>query len=187
MTARSGRRSHLPFAGRPGMAERTLTVGSMSKSHAMTGSRLGWVAGPAEVIADMIQLATHTTYGVAGFIQEAALFALDLGAGCRTGRGGPLPQAPRCADGPAGATAGAARGAARRRDVCDGGCARHGDDRRRVRRGASGPGPCRRHARRKLRRGGGRSCACRTDPARRGVRDRIDRLFAFAAERAQAA
>jgi arginine:pyruvate transaminase len=53
----------------------------MSKSHAMTGSRLGWVAGPAEVIADMIQLATHTTYGVAGFIQEAALFALDLGPG----------------------------------------------------------------------------------------------------------
>jgi arginine:pyruvate transaminase len=71
---------HLPFAARPGMAARTLTVGSMSKSHAMTGSRLGWVAGPADAIADMIQLATHTTYGVPGFIQEAALFALDLGA-----------------------------------------------------------------------------------------------------------
>jgi arginine:pyruvate transaminase len=61
------------------MAARSLTVGSMSKSHAMTGSRLGWVAGPAEVIADLIQLATHTTYGVAGFIQEAALFALEPG------------------------------------------------------------------------------------------------------------
>jgi len=73
----SGR--HLPFAGRAGMAERTLTVGSMSKSHAMTGSRLGWVAGPAGMIEDMIQLATHTTYGVAGFIQEAALYALELG------------------------------------------------------------------------------------------------------------
>lgn len=71
---------HLPFAGRPGMSGRTLTVGSMSKSHAMTGSRLGWVAGPAEVVADLIQLATHTTYGVAGFIQEAALFALERGA-----------------------------------------------------------------------------------------------------------
>jgi len=31
------------------------------------------------VIEDMIQLATHTTYGVAGFIQEAALYALELG------------------------------------------------------------------------------------------------------------
>jgi arginine:pyruvate transaminase len=70
---------HLPFAGRPGMAARTLTVGSMSKSHAMTGSRLGWVTGPAEVIARLVDLATHTTYGVAGFIQEAALYALDLG------------------------------------------------------------------------------------------------------------
>jgi arginine:pyruvate transaminase len=64
----------------------------MSKSHAMTGSRLGWVAGPADVIAEMIQLATHTTYGVAGFIQEAALFALDLGPGGGAGRGGPVPR-----------------------------------------------------------------------------------------------
>ena len=30
----------------PGMAERTLVVGSLSKSHAMTGSRLGWIVGP---------------------------------------------------------------------------------------------------------------------------------------------
>jgi arginine:pyruvate transaminase len=74
----SGR--HLPFAGRPGMFGRTLTVGSLSKSHAMTGSRLGWVAGPAEAVADMIQLATHTTYGVPGFIQEAGLLALEAGA-----------------------------------------------------------------------------------------------------------
>jgi arginine:pyruvate transaminase len=72
---------HLPFAARAGMAERTLTVGSMSKSHAMTGSRIGWVAGPAETIADLVQLATHTTYGVPGYIQDAALFALDLGPG----------------------------------------------------------------------------------------------------------
>ena len=71
---------HIPFASRPGMAARTLTVGSMSKSHAMTGSRLGWVAGPSGVIEDMIQLATHTTYGVPGYIQEAALFALERGA-----------------------------------------------------------------------------------------------------------
>ena len=47
----------------PGMAERTLVVGSMSKSHAMTGSRCGWVVGPEEVISHLINLATHTTYG----------------------------------------------------------------------------------------------------------------------------
>jgi arginine:pyruvate transaminase len=70
---------HRPFAGQPGMAARTLTVGSMSKSHAMTGSRLGWVVGPAEVIERLITLATHTTYGVPGYIQEAGLFALRQG------------------------------------------------------------------------------------------------------------
>ena len=74
----SGR--HVPMAGLPGMAARTLTVGSLSKSHAMTGSRLGWVAGPEAMIARMITLATHTTYGVPGYIQEAGLFALRQGA-----------------------------------------------------------------------------------------------------------
>jgi len=62
-----------------GMKERTLVIGSMSKSHAMTGSRIGWVIGPEEIIHHMIQLATHTTYGVPGFIQEAALFAINQG------------------------------------------------------------------------------------------------------------
>jgi arginine:pyruvate transaminase len=63
----------------PGMADRTLVVGSMSKSHAMTGSRIGWICASAEVIGHLINLATHTTYGVAGFVQDAALFALQQG------------------------------------------------------------------------------------------------------------
>ncbi|MCH2076471.1 MAG: pyridoxal phosphate-dependent aminotransferase [Rhodobacteraceae bacterium] len=63
----------------PGMAERTLVIGSMSKSHAMTGSRVGWIVGPEEVISHLINLATHTTYGVPGYIQDAALFALNEG------------------------------------------------------------------------------------------------------------
>ena len=71
--------THLSPRALPGMAERTLVVGSMSKSHAMTGSRCGWLIGPAEAIADLITLATHTTYGVPGFIQDAAVFALDQG------------------------------------------------------------------------------------------------------------
>ena len=64
----------------PRMAERVLVVGSLSKSHAMTGSRIGWVVGPEEMIAHMTNLATHITYGVAGYIQEAGLYALSLGA-----------------------------------------------------------------------------------------------------------
>ncbi|MBK0400827.1 pyridoxal phosphate-dependent aminotransferase [Limibaculum sp. M0105] len=64
----------------PGMAGRTLVVNSLSKSHAMTGSRIGWVLGPEDAIARMGELATTTTYGVPGFIQDAAVFALTQGA-----------------------------------------------------------------------------------------------------------
>jgi arginine:pyruvate transaminase len=70
---------HLSPRALPGMAERTLVVGSMSKSHAMTGSRCGWVVGPQEVIAHLINLATHTTYGIPGFVQDASSFALTAG------------------------------------------------------------------------------------------------------------
>jgi arginine:pyruvate transaminase len=52
----------------------------MSKSHAMTGSRIGWIVGPEEAIARMADLATHTTYGVPGFVQDAAEFALAQGS-----------------------------------------------------------------------------------------------------------
>ena len=71
--------AHLSPRALPGMAERTLVIGSMSKSHAMTGSRIGWIVGPAAAIARLADLATHTTYGVPGFVQEAALFALAQG------------------------------------------------------------------------------------------------------------
>ncbi len=71
--------AHLSPRALPDMAERTLVIGSMSKSHAMTGSRIGWIVGPKDAIAHIANLATHTTYGVAGFVQDAALFALREG------------------------------------------------------------------------------------------------------------
>ena len=71
--------AHVSPRALPGMAERTLVVGSMSKSHAMTGSRVGWICAPEHVIGHLLNLATHTTYGVAGFIQDAAEFALGQG------------------------------------------------------------------------------------------------------------
>ena len=61
------------------MSERTLVVGSLSKSHAMTGSRLGWLIGPKEIISKAIDLATNMTYGVPGYIQHAGIFALRKG------------------------------------------------------------------------------------------------------------
>ena len=71
---------HISPRSLPGMAERTLVVGSMSKSHAMTGSRCGWIIGPEDAVAHLTNLATHTTYGVPGFIQDASRYALDLGS-----------------------------------------------------------------------------------------------------------
>ncbi len=73
--------AHVSPRALPGMAERTIVVGSLSKSHAMTGSRLGWVVGPPEVIAAVTVLATNTTYGIPGYIQDAGLFALAQGPG----------------------------------------------------------------------------------------------------------
>ncbi len=70
---------HLSPRALPGMADRTVVLGSLSKSHAMTGSRLGWMIAPEPVIAAAIDLATNTTYGTPGFIQDAALFALAQG------------------------------------------------------------------------------------------------------------
>lgn len=70
---------HISPRALPGMAERTLVIGSMSKSHAMTGSRCGWIIGPPEAIETLIDLSTSTTYGVAGFVQDAAAFALEQG------------------------------------------------------------------------------------------------------------
>ena len=82
--------AHISPRSLPGMAERTLVVGSMSKSHAMTGSRCGWLIGPAEAINHLITFATHTTYGVPGFIQDASVFALDQGAAFEDAVGAPF-------------------------------------------------------------------------------------------------
>ncbi|MDU8911052.1 pyridoxal phosphate-dependent aminotransferase [Aestuariicoccus sp. MJ-SS9] len=71
--------AHLSPRALPGMAERTLVIGSMSKSHAMTGSRIGWICGPVPAIDGLVDLATNTTYGVPGYIQDASLFALNQG------------------------------------------------------------------------------------------------------------
>jgi arginine:pyruvate transaminase len=70
---------HVSPRALPGMAGRTLVVGSLSKSHAMTGSRLGWIVGPEDAIRHLANLTTHTTYGVPGFIQDAGEFALAQG------------------------------------------------------------------------------------------------------------
>lgn len=69
-------RQHLSIAGLPGMKERTVTTGSLSKAQAMTGWRIGWIVGPEELIDHCHNLGIAMHYGVPSFIQHAALEAL---------------------------------------------------------------------------------------------------------------
>ncbi len=70
---------HISPRALEGMTDRTLVIGSMSKSHAMTGWRVGWVIGPEAAIASLADLFLTMTYGMAPFIQNAALVGLREG------------------------------------------------------------------------------------------------------------
>jgi aspartate aminotransferase/aminotransferase len=58
--------------------EKTLTFGGFSKGWAMTGWRLGYVAGPREILQQMITLQQYTFSSVNSFAQKAAIKALDF-------------------------------------------------------------------------------------------------------------
>lgn len=72
---------HFSPRGLPGMAERTLVINSMSKSHGMTGWRIGWLTGPQPLISLLINLNLVTTYGLTDFVSRAAIEALENGYG----------------------------------------------------------------------------------------------------------
>jgi len=57
--------------------ERTLTVNGLSKAFSMTGWRLGYTAGPMEIIKAMGRLQSHTTSNAVTFAQDAAIAALN--------------------------------------------------------------------------------------------------------------
>jgi aspartate/methionine/tyrosine aminotransferase len=59
-----------------GAKERTLLVNSLSKSYAMTGWRVGFLAAPKEVIDNALKAGQNSITCVAPFIQKAAAFAL---------------------------------------------------------------------------------------------------------------
>jgi len=60
-----------------GAKERTLVVNSLSKSYAMTGWRVGFLAAPARVIENALKASQNSITCVAPFIQKAAAFALS--------------------------------------------------------------------------------------------------------------
>jgi arginine:pyruvate transaminase len=61
----------------PVLAERTVVVSSLSKSHAMTGYRAGWAVGSEEFSARMLPFAETMLFGCQPFIQDAAAVALS--------------------------------------------------------------------------------------------------------------
>lgn len=59
------------------LEDKTITVNGFSKAYAMTGWRLGYLAGPQKYVDVINKLYTHTITGTSPFIQEAAIVALD--------------------------------------------------------------------------------------------------------------
>jgi aspartate/methionine/tyrosine aminotransferase len=68
--------THTRFAALPGAKARTLFVNSFSKTYAMTGWRVGYLAAPAPVIDQALKASQFSITNLAPFIQEAAAFAL---------------------------------------------------------------------------------------------------------------
>ncbi len=70
---------HVCFASLPGMSERTITLGGFSKGFAMTGWRVGFAAGPPEIISAMTRVHQYTMMSAPTVAQAAALEALRNG------------------------------------------------------------------------------------------------------------
>jgi len=69
--------THICPAAIPAIRDRVILANGFSKSVAMTGWRLGYLAAPREVIQQVFKLYQHSITCVSGFIQKAAVVALD--------------------------------------------------------------------------------------------------------------
>ena len=72
-------KEHVSFASLPGMWERTVTINGFSKAFAMTGWRVGYVCGPAELISVMTKIHQYTIMCAPRQGQVAAFEALRQG------------------------------------------------------------------------------------------------------------
>ncbi|HEY3215172.1 MAG TPA: pyridoxal phosphate-dependent aminotransferase [Candidatus Eisenbacteria bacterium] len=70
---------HVSIASLAGMAERTVSVFTLSKSYAMTGWRIGWVAAPAELMVGIAKVHQYGIMCAPTVAQFAALEALRIG------------------------------------------------------------------------------------------------------------
>lgn len=67
---------HTPLATMPGMAERTLTISSAGKTFSLTGWKIGWITGPAELILAVLAIKQFLTYAAGTPFQGAIAQAL---------------------------------------------------------------------------------------------------------------
>jgi aminotransferase len=70
-----GDHEHIMFAALPGMAERTIHLGGMSKDYAMTGWRIGYALGPEDLLGAMRKIHQYLIMSAPTTGQEAALAA----------------------------------------------------------------------------------------------------------------
>jgi aspartate aminotransferase len=77
-----GHRHHCFAAVAPDLAERTFLVNGFAKGWAMTGWRLGWLAGPKHVVAAASALQSQSTSNVCTFAQFGALAAIEASRDC---------------------------------------------------------------------------------------------------------
>jgi aspartate aminotransferase len=66
-----------PVEVEPGLMDRTLTMNGVSKAYAMTGWRIGYAAGPKELIGAMAKIQSQSTSNPCSISQWAAVAALD--------------------------------------------------------------------------------------------------------------
>jgi len=71
---------HIPLATLPGMAERTVSIHSMSKTYSVTGWRIGWTIAPADLSVGIRRVHDFLTVGAAAPLQAAAVTALGFPA-----------------------------------------------------------------------------------------------------------
>lgn len=71
--------NHVSIASIPGMWERTVVINGFSKSYAMTGWRLGYAAGPREIIKQMVKVHQFVIMSAPTTSQYAAIEALHNG------------------------------------------------------------------------------------------------------------
>ena len=70
---------HVCFPSLPGMQKRTLLLGGFSKDYAMTGWRIGYAAGPSELISGLVRIHQYSVMSAPTVSQFAALEALKTG------------------------------------------------------------------------------------------------------------